>query len=158
VAATDLARVRPGARARLLPSGGEAIEGKVRMVAPTVDPATRNGLVYVDLPAPAGARPGMFARGEFEIGRSTGLTLPQTAVLLRDGFSVVFRVGPDGKVAQTKVGTGRRVGDRVEIVSGLEAGAKVVASGVGFLADGDLVKVVAAPAAPAASATAPRKP
>jgi len=158
VAATDLARVRPGARARLLPSGGEAIEGKVRMVAPTVDPATRNGLVYVDLPAPAGARPGMFARGEFEIGRSTGLTLPQTAVLLRDGFSVVFRVGPDGKVAQTKVGTGRRVGDRVEIVSGLEAGAKVVASGVGFLADGDLVKVVAAPAAPAASAAAPRKP
>lgn len=159
VAATDLARLRPGVRARLLPSGGEAIEGTVRMVAPTVDPATRNGLVYVDLPAPAGARPGMFARGEFETGRSSGLTLPQTAVLLRDGFSVVFRVGADGKVAQTKVNTGRRVGDRVEIVSGLEAGARVVASGVGFLADGDLVKVVTAPAAPApASAGAPRKP
>jgi len=44
---------------------------------------------------------------------------------------------------------GRRVGDRVEITSGLDASARVVASGTAFLADGDTVRVVDAPAAAA---------
>ena len=151
VAATDLARLRPGLRARLQPAGGEPIVGIVRMVAPTVDPSTRNGLVYVDLPAPGPARAGMFARGEFEVGRNAGLTLPQAAVLLRDGFSVVMRVGADSRVQQVRVSTGRRVGERVEIVAGLDATARVVAVGAAFLADGDLVRVVATPAAAGAA-------
>ena len=71
---------------RVLPAGGPAVAGKLRMVAPTVDPATRNGLVYVDLPgAPAGAaasaaKAGMFARGDFVLGGGSGQTLPQAAV------------------------------------------------------------------------------
>jgi hypothetical protein len=84
----------------------------------------------------------MFAEGGFEIGRSSALTLPQSAVLLREGFSYVFRVGADGKVVQTKVGVGRRSGDRIEITSGLAPDARVVAMGAAFLADGDLVRVV----------------
>lgn len=146
----DLARVQPGMKAVAVPPGGQPIEGRVRMVAPTVDAATRNGLVYVDLPASAlqaGARAGMFAPGRVMVGQLSGLTLPQTAVLLRDGFSYVFRLEPGGTVAQTKVQVGRRQGDRVEIVSGLDARAQVVASGVAFLADGDAVRVVAQPTA-----------
>jgi multidrug efflux pump subunit AcrA (membrane-fusion protein) len=61
---------------------------------------------------------------------------------MREGFAYVFRMGADQRVAQTKVGIGRRIGERVEITSGLEASARVVASGAGFLADGDTVKVV----------------
>jgi len=148
VAASDLAAIKPGQSVRLVAGGGAPVTGVVRMVAPTVDTATRNGLVYVDLPAPGAAKAGMFARGDFEIGASNALTLPQTAVLLRDGFSWVFKLGADSKVAQVKVGVGRRVGERIEITSGLEPGAKVVASGGGFLADGDLVRVADA-AAPA---------
>lgn len=94
----------------------------------------------------------MFARGDFEVGSGQALTLPQSAVVLRDGFSYVLKVGPDNKVAQTKVTVGRRVGDRVEVTSGVAAGTKVVASGGAFLADGDVVRVVAAtPAAKPAS-------
>ena len=153
VAAPDLARLRPGDKAVVTTPAGDRVTGKVRMVAPTVDLATRNGLVYVDLPAPGALRAGMFARGEFDIGESAGLTLPQSAVLLRDGFHYVLRVGPDSKVVQTKVEVGRRVGERVELSGGLPPEARVVASGGGFLADGDLVRVVdAAPAVPAASA------
>ena len=63
----------------------------------------------------------MFARGEFELGPARALTLPQSAVLLRDGFGYVFKVGADDKVAQTKVSVGRRVGDRIEITGGLDA-------------------------------------
>jgi multidrug efflux pump subunit AcrA (membrane-fusion protein) len=62
--------------------------------------------------------------------------------VLRDGFNYVLKVGPDSKVTQAKVAVGRRVGDRIEITSGLDAAARVVASGGGFLSDGDTVKVV----------------
>jgi RND family efflux transporter MFP subunit len=152
VAATDLARLRPGMTVSVTPAGGAPIKGQLRMVAPTVDAATRNGLVYVDLPNPGMVRAGMFARGEFQIGSTEALTLPQSAVLLRDGFSYVLRVGPDAKVTQTKVAVGRRSGDRIEISGGLDRDARVVASGGGFLTDGDTVRVVeAAPAAPPAT-------
>lgn len=154
VAANNLAQIKAGQSVRVAPVGAQPVTGRVRMVAPTVDPATRNALVYVDLPAgshAAGVKAGMFARGEFSVGSATALTLPQSAVLLRDGFSYVFKVGNDQKVAMTKVDIGRRAGERVEIVAGLDAGARVVAQGVGFLGDGDLVRVVAAPPAAAAS-------
>lgn len=154
VAAAELARLKPGLGAVVTPAGGTPVKGTVRMVAPTVDAQSRNGLVYVDLPAGGAAKAGMFARGEFELGSAPGLTLPQSAVVLREGFSYVLRVGPDSKVVQTKVTLGARTGDRVEIASGLEADARVVASGGAFLGDGDLVRVVDAPAAPAKTASA----
>jgi RND family efflux transporter MFP subunit len=150
--AAELTRITPGMAVTVKPPGGGAVTGRVRMVAPTVDPATRNGFVYVDLPVAGVARPGMFAPGEFDIAQRQALTLPQSAVVLREGFSFVFLVGPDNKVRQQKVEIGRRQGDRVEIAAGLATGARVVAAGGGFLADGDTVRVVAAsPVAPAAS-------
>lgn len=155
VPASELARLRAGLTARVTPAGGPAISGRLRMVAPTVDAATRNGLVYVDLPRPGEARAGMFARGEFEVGSARGLTLPQSAVVLRDGFAYVFRLVEPSKVAMVKVETGQRVGERIEIVAGLAPDARVVASGGGFLADGDTVRVVEAPRASAAAAASP---
>jgi RND family efflux transporter MFP subunit len=152
VSSVDMGSLKPGLTATVVPPNGAPIKGVVRMVAPTVDPQTRNGLVYVDLPAPGNARAGMFARGDFEVGSGSGLTLPQSAVLLRDGFSYVLKVGPDSKITQVKVGVGRRVGDRIEITSGVDAAARVVAAGGGFLGDGDIVRVVdASPARPAAA-------
>lgn len=135
---------------------GTQVKGRVRSVAPTVDAATRNGLVYVDLLANLGAgkaavngfKPGMFARGEFALGSSSALTVPQTAVVVRDGFSYVYRVGQDQRVSQLKVQTGRVVGDQIEIQSGVKPEDQLVASGGSFLSDGDLVRVVDAPKTP----------
>lgn len=151
VSATELGKLKPGVKATLTTPSGTQIQGRVRMVAPTVDPQTLNGLVYVDLPAGETAntlRAGTFARGEFELGRTHTMTLPQSALLLRDGFSYVFQLEGNPQLAQTKVSqikvsTGRRVGDLVEITGGLESTTRVVASGAGFLADGDVVRVVA---------------
>ncbi len=149
VQAADLAKLKPGMPVRVALSGdsgaGNAIAGTLRIVAPTVDAQTRNGLVYVDLPAGSSARAGMFARGEFQLGVGSGLTLPQSAVVLRDGFSYALRVEPDSKVREVKLSVGRLVGDRIEITGGLDAKARVVTSGGGFLSDGDTVRVVAAP-------------
>jgi RND family efflux transporter MFP subunit len=154
VSATDLPRIRPGQAVQVTLAGGATVPGRVRMVGPTVDTATRNGLVYVDLLQPGNALAGMFARGEFDVGRSSALTLPQSAVLLREGFSYVFLVGADGRVSQTKVSVGRRSGERIEIAAGLAPGARVVAAGAAFLADGDLVRVVEGTApAPATTTT-----
>jgi RND family efflux transporter MFP subunit len=160
VPSSDLATLQPGMLVRVTPAGGAAVQGKLRMVAPTVDPATRNGLVYVDLPQPGMAKAGMFARGDFVVGSSAALTLPQSAVLLRDGFAYVFALQPDGRVRQLKVAVGRRLGDRLEVTSGLDATARVVASGGSFLADGDTVRVVDAPPAvtPPQAAAAPVSP
>ncbi len=151
VPGADLGRLAVGQPVRITPAGGQALDGRVRLVAPTVDPASRMGRVLVDVPAQGGARAGMFARGEFVLGEAAVLTLPQSALLLRDGFAYVFRV-EGSKVRQAKVEAGRRQGERVEIRAGLKAGEPVVAQGVGFLADGDTVRVVAAPAGAASAA------
>ncbi len=147
VAAVDLARIAPGQIARLTLAGGDTLTGKVRLVAPTIDAQTRNGLVYVDLPSVAAARAGMFARGAFDVGTAEALTLPHGAVLLRDGFSYVLRIDADSRVVRTKVTVGRPLGERVEIVGGIDASTRVVASGGAFLGDGDLVRVVDDPGA-----------
>ena len=159
ITSSDLGRIRPGMRAVVRAASGSEISGKVRAVAPTVDPQTRLALVYVDLPpslsSNAPLKAGMFASGRFELGKTTALTVPQQAVAVRDGFSYVFRLNRDSRVSQLKVQTGRRLGNQVEILGGLAAGTPVVVSGAGFLNDGDLVRNVPAPVAtPVASSAA----
>ncbi|RYY87097.1 MAG: efflux RND transporter periplasmic adaptor subunit, partial [Comamonadaceae bacterium] len=162
VTADELGRLTTGTTAIVTAASGARLEGRVRTIGPTVDPQNRIALVYVDLnplpgPASGSARAGMFARGEFDLGAQPAVTVPQPAVVVREGFSYVFRVNPDNRVSQVKVEIGRIAGDRLQVLSGLPADARIVASGGGFLNDGDLVRVVAAPgtaapAAPAASA------
>ena len=151
VTAEDLARIHPGQAVRIELPGGAQVAGTVRQLAPTVDPKTRYGLAYVDLPSGSAARAGMFARGSFELGKSEALTVPQEAVVMRDGFAHVLRVGGDQRVQLVRVQTGRIAQNRIEIKEGLDASQPVAVRGAGFLNDGDLVQVSAAPA-PAASA------
>lgn len=149
VTAVELARVRPGMAATLAPPGAgpEAlVQGLVRVVAPTLDPQTRNALVYVDLPMDSPLRAGMFVRGEIRVGEGRALILPQGAVVLREGFAYVYQVGFDHRVSEVKVELGRRVGEWVQITRGVTPEMRVVASGAAFLTDGDLVRVVEAPA------------
>lgn len=142
VTTTDLYKLKQGMTAHIIsPDPAQpAVTGKVRMIAPVIDPQTRYGLVYVDIPTTQAVRMGMFVKGEFDLGQKPALTIPQTALLLRDGFSYVFTVNDKNRVTQQKVNVGRRLGDRVEILD-LAPNVKVVSSGTGFLADGDLVSI-----------------
>jgi len=165
VTSAELGRLSAGTGVVVTAPGGAQVMGRVRMLAPTVDAASRNGLVYVDLLSPVAGnkamtnafKPGMYARGEFELGSSTALSVPQTAVVVRDGFSYVYRVGPDNRVTQLKVQTGRILDDQIEIQSGVKPEDKLVAGGGSFLSDGDLVRVVDTPKA-MAGAAAPSAP
>ncbi|WP_296508842.1 efflux RND transporter periplasmic adaptor subunit [Rhodoferax sp.] len=166
VTSAEFARIKPGMGVLVTSPGGVQAKGKVRMLAPTVDAATRNGLVYVDLlgvttagqSLGAAFKPGMYARGEFELGSTGALTVPQTAVVVRDGFSYVYRVGADSRVSQLKVQTGRVVGEQIEIQSGVKPEDKLVASGGSFLSEGDTVKVVEAADSKPKVAVAPVSP
>lgn len=145
VTTTDLYKLKQGMTAHVIspdPSQPK-VTGQVRMIAPVIDPQTRYGLVYVDLPTTQAIRMGMFVKGEFDLGEKTAITIPQTALLLRDGFSYVFVLDQNNRVTQKKVTTGRRQNDRVEILD-LPLNVKVVSSGTGFLTDGDLVNVAQA--------------
>lgn len=146
VIANDLAKIKVGMQANLVSADGASLKGKVRQVSPTVDLQTRNALIYVDLPANTSAKAGMFAKGEFVMGYSSTLTLAQQALVMRDGFTYVFAVKADHgqQIAkQIKVQTGRRIGNLVEIISGITSKQMLVASGGAFLSDNDIVKVVA---------------
>ena len=162
VTAADLAKVAAGQAVVVTTPTGATVNGKVRVVAPTVDTATRNAIVYVDLVGSAAAKAGMFASGDFSVGSASALSLPQQAVVLRDGMTYVYQLAADNKVSQLKVQTGRRLNDRVEIVSGLKGGETIVVNGAAFLGQGDTVRVnnavtssqTGAPAATGAPATA----
>lgn len=160
VTSTELGKLKAGTAALVTAANGTQLKGQVRMIAPTVNPQDRAALVYVDLPAAmdneAPAKVGMYAKGEFDLGTSTALTVPQQAVIMRDGFSYVFRLNPGNRVSQLKIRTGRRIGEQVEVMDGLTPDAALVASGAGFLNDGDLVRVVEG-AKPIIPATAPAK-
>ncbi|HEX4878835.1 MAG TPA: efflux RND transporter periplasmic adaptor subunit [Limnobacter sp.] len=144
VTAEELVQLRVGMPVRIQHGEG-TVQGKVRALGPAVDAQSRIGLVYVDLPGAysQGLRPGMFVRGRFVLAEQEALLVPQSAVVERDGFTYVFVLKEgSSQVQRLKVKVDRGTGDWVRVLEGLQAGQAVVKTGVAFLADGDLVKVV----------------
>ena len=148
VTSADLSAIKNGMRVTVNLGNGLTVAGRVRNVAPTVDLQTRAALVYVDLEPNPQARAGVYASGSIHTGEGEAMLIPQSALVLRDGFSYAMKVGADKRVHQTVVELGRRQGDMVEVLNGLKAGDRVIATGGAFVSDGDIVNVVnAAPAA-----------
>ena len=151
VTSEELSRIKVGMPVSVfpasLPKGAPALLGTVRVIGPTVDPQARTAVVFVDLPKNPNDEPpvraGMFASGQFQLGATQGLTLPQESVVMRDGFSYVFKVAENRRVVQTKVNVGRRVGARIEVLTGVTVADNIVESGAGFLTNDDLVAVSA---------------
>jgi RND family efflux transporter MFP subunit len=136
-----LLKIREGQKVSLRTNYGEVVAGKVSRVSPVVDAQSRNGSVYIELTGTKNLKAGMFAQGELELGRNTAITVAQSAVVVRDGYSYVFSVGAEGRVSQLKVAVGRRMEGRIELLDGNVGSAQVVTSGAAFLTDGDLVRV-----------------
>lgn len=123
---------------------GREHHGTIRVVSPTVDPITHNGLVYVDIDSDTALRPGMFARGRIEFSQSEALLVSLASLVSSDGYNYVFIVQSDRTVRRQMIQTGSIQGDNIEVIGGLEPGANIVTTGAGFLKDGDLVNVVQA--------------
>jgi HlyD family secretion protein len=139
----QIGQLRVGMPVKVKRADGTLAESRIRAIAPSLDSNTRRGIAYADFKLESGIRPGMFATGSIEVGRQRARVLPLAAVAVRDGFSYVFIVGADNKVAQRRVEVGRFFSDGVEILSGIEPTERIVAQGAGFLRDGDVVRLSA---------------
>jgi HlyD family secretion protein len=126
------------------------------MIAPTIDAATRNGLVYATLPAGTHLKPGALAKGELLLADAQAFALPETSVLTRDGYPFVFIVGRDGVARLTRIETGSRQRGMVEVI-GLSGDARVVTTGAGFVKDGDVVRLASDPVPPKQATTEPAR-
>ena len=155
----DWVRIVPGMAAEVVAPvlPGVAFPGKVTRVSPMVDRTTRAGTVEVLVENGEGRlRPGMVARAGVELSRRAGAVLvPGGAPLLtsatdRDGSAVAFVV--DGETAKRReVKVGRRYGDRIEILSGLAPGERVIVKGQHLLRDGNPIRIEGAAPAKAGS-------
>ena len=111
------------------------LEGVVSEIAPAADPNSRTFLVKLDLPGTAGLRAGQFGRVAMPVGETTALRVPATALVQRGQMELVFVVA-DGKAQMRIVKTGKRIGNEVELVSGVSAGEKIVTDNAAGLLDG----------------------
>ncbi|MGJ7494416.1 efflux RND transporter periplasmic adaptor subunit [Variovorax sp. RT4R15] len=164
LAAADSVAVRVGQRATLQIEGsalaatpGERrVDASVVRVNPSAQAGSRSVLVYLRLDSAAGFRQGLFAQGSIDVGRSTALALPLTAVRI-DKPAPYVQALVDGRVVHRPVQTGQRGqldGQTFVAVSGIEDGTLVVAGSIGPLREGTRVKLAAAAAAAAAPAPA----
>jgi RND family efflux transporter MFP subunit len=136
----QLGKLQPNMRADLRrPGDGATVKGTIRQIAPTVDLQTRNALVYVDLPKDSQLTAGQFVEGAFELGRQAVLSLPESAIVLRDGHTYVMTIDDRHIAHQLKVTTGARNGEAIAVTGALTPKTKVVKAGGSFIGDGDLV-------------------
>lgn len=140
VSARYLPHISEGLRATI--DGPEGpIEGKVRLVAPSVGTDTGRAIVYVALPEGSHPRVGLYVTGNIELETTPALTVPETAITFRDGLSYVFVANEASRARRIRVETGRRNSGEVEILSGIDPSAKVVTAGGAFLSDNVLVQI-----------------
>ncbi|MDP9142663.1 MAG: efflux RND transporter periplasmic adaptor subunit [Pseudomonadota bacterium] len=144
VPAEQLAKLDTGIPAVVDLNGGASVNGTLRLRSPTVDAATRNGIAYVDLPADSGLAAGMYVTGRFIHSERNALSVPESAIVLRDGNQYLMKVGADDRIQEIKVRTGRRQNDAIEVLSEIAPTDRFVKSGGAFISHGDLVKVTAA--------------
>lgn len=140
---TQLAQVRAGMPATISSDQLGSTTGVVRIVTPQVNTQSRVGMARIALTSAGGFRPGMFARGEINVGEQPAVTVPSVAVVYRDNKPGVFVLGAESVVRFKPVVIGARTKTSVEIQQGLAAGERIVVQGAGFLANGDRVRVVA---------------
>lgn len=115
-----------------------AISGRVSEIVPAVDPASRAYIVRIDLPASPSLRSGLYGRAEFQLGNRSLLAIPAAAVTDRGQLQSVLVVN-DGFAHTRLITTGERAGDRVEVLSGLTDGERLVLPVPTGLSDGAAV-------------------
>ena len=121
----------------------EEFEGKISLVYPTIDPATRTFPVEIQLVnRDQRVRPGMFARATLNFGTQDHVVVPDLAIVKRAGSGDRYvYVYKDGKVSYNKVELGRRMDTEYELISGVDNNSQVVIAGQSKLADGVEVEV-----------------
>ncbi len=123
---------------------GEVFQGKVNLIYPTINANTHTFPVEVIVEnKDQKLRPGMFARVSANFGTNHHVVVPDVAVVkqMGSGEHFIYVLQPDNTVKYTLVETGKRMGNKYEIISGINEGDKVVTEGQVRLKDGVKVTV-----------------
>jgi RND family efflux transporter MFP subunit len=137
----EAADVRQGQPVRVSIQGDQTTySGTVARIAPSIDQKSRTLLVESDIKNPGHLRPGSLVRAEIVVTSKPAPTIPESALIRFAGLSKVITV-ENGKAKEKTVTTGKKAGDRVEVVSGLKAGEAVVDK-PGSLQQGQPVRVI----------------
>jgi RND family efflux transporter MFP subunit len=135
-----LSTLKPGSSVPVQVDGQtQTLSAKVARISPAADPVSRTFLVKLDVSA-AGLRSGLFARVLFPQGERETLLAPAGAIVHRAGIDGMFVVGADGIAQFRMVRIGEIRDGRVEVLSGLSAGERVVRGGAEKLESGDSVR------------------
>jgi RND family efflux transporter MFP subunit len=107
--------------------GNAELSGRVAQIVPAADPASRSFVVKIELPADARVRSGLFGRARFSRGQRPALLIPQTAAVERGQLHAVYTADSSGIAGLRYITLGERIGQNVQVLSGLQAGEKVIA-------------------------------
>jgi HlyD family secretion protein len=150
MAEQDISRLKPGMLADVTPVGATtSFQGRVWLIDPVIDTATRLGIARIEMDYAPGLRVGAFARARINAGQTSRPQLPQSAVLADVDGNYVYVLGKDNQVERRNITVGTVSDAGVGIASGLNGTEQVVASAGAFLKPGDKVRPVRT--APAAS-------
>ncbi|MEW6212489.1 MAG: efflux RND transporter periplasmic adaptor subunit [Acidobacteriota bacterium] len=124
--------------------GAVEIAGRVAEIVPAADPSSRSFTVKIDLPADhkSNLRSGLFGRARFQSGQKQGIAIPRQAIVERGQLTGVYVVDDAGIARLRFVKTGKSAGERVEILSGLGEGERIVIDGAHAITDGSRVNQV----------------
>jgi HlyD family secretion protein len=139
---TRLAQIKIGQAVKVTLPTGEQFDGKVRFISPRVNEATGLGHVRIELPYSEDLRPGSFARADLDGSARGALTVAASAVRYEAGQTILMVVDGQNQVKATPVKLGARIGDYIEVLDGVAAGAMVLEKGAAFTLDGDVITPV----------------
>jgi multidrug resistance efflux pump len=125
-----------------LDSIGRALDGRVVEIVPAADPGSRSVTVKLELPALPGQRSGLFGRASFPAAERLVLLVPGAALVERGQLTAIYVVDGQSVARLRLVTAGPRRGDRVEILSGLSPGERIVTQGTERVVDGTRVETV----------------
>lgn len=108
--------------------GGGTLRGQVTEIVPTADASSRTFTVKIQLPADSRIRSGLFGRAWFPRGERQALRVPRNAIIERGQLEAVYVIGSDGIATLCYVTLGKPSGAQVEVLSGLAAGERIVAT------------------------------
>lgn len=120
------------------------VSGRIHEIVPAMDRVTHSNTVRIRLEATEGLRSGMFGRASFAraTGTCPGVLVNESRIVHNGQLSGVFVVGGDDRVRLRLVREGRHIGAKVEVLSGLAAGDRLIVSETADLKDGQPAKVV----------------
>ena len=143
-----LGKIRPGesVRVNIHALGDQEWTARVAEIQPSADPASRTSLVKIDLPEGLGKkgpirilRSGLYGKARFPLGKREVIAVPQKAILQRGQLQQVFIVDSSQTARLRLIKTGKGYGDRVEVLSGLRDGERIIVEGLEKVNDGNRI-------------------